>query len=123
MKHFIISLVSSAIIVLFNPATAQQKQTSTQKEQIKKAIQSLKKKQDSATKLITSIKKITDQKVIYRTKIITIRDTVSRIDTCIAIITPIDSATIAVIFKQREPPLKTTRSKKILFIFRKKKQQ
>jgi hypothetical protein len=80
----------------------------------------LEKSKDTTRMLITAIKELSDQKIIYRTKLVIRIDTVWRIDTCVTVFTPIDSATIAVMFKNRDVKKKTTFGKIIKFIFTKK---
>ena len=80
----------------------------------------LRKSRDSVKLLITSIKSLADQKIVYRTKIIEHRDTAWRIDTCITVISKIDSANIALIFKQRDIAKPTSEYRHVFFIFRKK---
>src|ERR1017187_9600507 len=95
----------------------------TSAERLKDAWAQLKKSKDTTAILITDIKRLSNEKIIYRTKLIERVDTVWRIDTCISVITAVDSATIAIMFKNREIPKKTGIGRAIQYIFVKKRKQ
>lgn len=119
MKKVIILCIFLATCNHTYVADAQNKNKSAA-QLLEDARNELRKSRDSTKTIVTAIRQLANQKIIYRTKIIEHTDTVWRIDTCIRIITPIDSATIAIMFQNRDTPKVTTRGKKILFIFRKK---
>lgn len=116
-KLFILSILLFSCHML---GDAQKKHVKTYQERLEEAWQQLKISSDSTRMLIRDIKQLANQKVIYRTKLVERTDTVWRIDTCISIITKLDSERIAVMFQNREVPKETKRGKRVFFFFRKK---
>jgi len=96
------------------------KESKTAQQSIDDAWEKLAQSKDTTATIITDIKRLAKQKIIYRTKLIERRDTVWRIDTCITVITPIDSATIAILFKNRDTPKVTKVGRIIRYIFHSK---
>ena len=122
MKKLIIICFFLATCNPTNVAWAQKKTSKSAKAQkLEDAWAELKKSKDTTAMLITDIKRLSNQEIIYRTKLSKRVDTVWRIDTCITVFTPIDSATIAILFKNREVPKRTAIGKVFHYIFYKKK--
>ncbi|HVZ96424.1 MAG TPA: hypothetical protein VG847_06090 [Chitinophagaceae bacterium] len=118
MKKFLIS--TFFLLAALGITDAQKKHPTSYQQRLQEAWTELKKSSDSTKILIREIKQLADQKVIYRTKLVEHTDTVWRVDTCITVLTPIDSERIAVIFQQRDISKETKHGKRVLFFFRKK---
>ena len=119
MKKFLI--ISMLLMTCTAITDAQHAKPKTAKERLEEAWQQLKRSKDSTIMLVTQIKQLASQKIIYRTKLVERTDTLWRIDTCITVLRPIDSATIAMYFRPRDTPRVTTVGKIIRYIFHGKK--
>jgi hypothetical protein len=96
---------------------AQKPHAKTAKERLEAAFAALKKSKDTTAMLIMQVKHLATQKIVYRTKLVQRTDTVWRIDTCITVMRPIDSATIAMYFRPRDTPRVTRVGRIIRYIF------
>lgn len=101
---------------------AQRLHAKTPKERLEDAWAALKRSKDTTAMLITQVKQMATQKVIYRTKLVERHDTIWRIDTCISVMRPIDSATIAMYFRPKDTARATRVGRIIRYIFHGKKQ-
>jgi len=118
MKKIIFAIL--LVLAFFQIITGQKKKEKSSAQIIQEGWQDMRNTRDSMKILITKIKNLSDQKIIYRTKLIEHTDTVWRIDTCISIITRLDSERIAVMFQNRDIQKETKRGKRVFFFFRKK---
>lgn len=97
---------------------AQQKPVESQVNELWKDI---KKSQVNLSKNVTRVKELALQKIVYRTKTIIQHDTAWRIDTCTTVYKPIDSATIAIMFRQPDIKKEVKIGKRIQVIILKKR--
>jgi hypothetical protein len=118
MKSFII--ICLLLVTCTSITDAQKNRIQTAKQQLEEAWAQLKRSKDTTIMLITRVKQLSSQKVVYRTKLVERTDTVWRIDTCITVLQPIDSATIALYFRPRDTARETKIGRIIRYIFHKK---
>lgn len=104
---------------------AQTDSTKNYISQLNAVNQQIRAKQDTIASKITAIKELAKKKTIYRTITIIQHDTAWRTDTCVTVYKPIDSATIAIMYKLPEiqKEIKVGKRFRIVILKRKKNEK
>lgn len=103
-------------------AVAQQKTDTTvsKKQELQEAMQHLEKSKASTGTIVTGMKKVVQQKNFLRPKTIYVHDTAWLAQDTILVLTPVDSAKIAEIYKENEE-VKRTKVGRIIYNLSRKK--
>ena len=116
-----IFLISLFLVTCHSINNAQQSGKVDYEQKLKEVNQQIKKSDDTTSVLITRTKELANKKIVYRTITIMQHDTAWRVDTCVTVYRPIDSATIAIMFKQPEIKKEVKIGKRVRIIFLRKK--